>query len=137
MLPDTFPLPTFYTDEERELLRGTSLKYAVDAKLASLNREFEHLRQSTEHIAWCNRCWWDEQTGKLALNDWKYVDAAYRSRMVDLPGHGHSMVPCIDMANHAAEDTVKALYETDADGNAILEMRWGKKLHVNDEVTIS
>ena len=62
-LPPSFPLPTFYTAEEQELLQGTSLAEALDAKLASLEREFEQLRQATEGIAWCQRSWWDEKTG--------------------------------------------------------------------------
>ncbi|KAE8353641.1 SET domain protein [Aspergillus coremiiformis] len=136
-LPSSITLPTFYTVEERELLCGTSLKLAVDAKIASLDKEFEHLRQSTENISWCRKHWWDEDTGRFTLNDWKYVDAMYRSRSVDLPGSGHAMVPCIDMANHASEDSVKALYGEDAEGNAVLQLREGRKLRPDEEVTIS
>lgn len=136
-MPKSIPLPTFYSEEELELLRGTSLRSAVGAKNASLEREFESVRSSTGNLPWCQRYWWDEETGQLTLDDWKYVDAVYRSRMVDLPGHGHSMVPCIDMANHASEDAVKALYEADADGNAVLQLRWGRKLCAGEEVTIS
>ena len=136
-MPSSIPLPTFYTDEELELLRGTSLQSAVDAKIAALEQELSHLQQSTNQISWCQKYWWDEDTGRLTLDDWKYVDAVYRSRMLDLPGHGHSMVPCIDMANHAPEDSVKALYEKDAEGNAVLQLRSGKKLSANEEVTIS
>lgn len=136
-MPQEIPLPTFYSDEELELLRGTSLKSAVDAKNAALEREFEQIRLSSENIPWCQKNWWDEETGRLSLDDWKYVDAVYRSRMVDLPGHGYSMVPCIDMANHASEDAVKALYETDAEGNAVLQLRSGRQLRAGEEVTIS
>ncbi|GAB1193592.1 hypothetical protein APSETT444_002813 [Aspergillus pseudonomiae] len=136
-LPSSITLPTFYTVEERELLQGTSLKLAVDAKIASLENEFELLRQSTESISWCRKHWWDEDTGKFTLDDWKYVDAMYRSRMVDLPSSGHAMVPCIDMANHASEDIVKALYDEDTEGNAVLQLRSGRKLHADEEVTIS
>lgn len=136
-LPSSITLPTFYTVEERELLRGTSLKLAVDAKIVSLENEFELLRQSTENISWCRKHWWDENTGRFTLDDWKYVDAMYRSRMVDLPSSGHAMVPCIDMANHASEDIVKALYEEDTEGNAVLQLRSGRKLHSDEEVTIS
>lgn len=136
-LPPSFPLPTCYSAEERELLRGTSLAAAVESKVNSLEREFENLRQATEHIAWCHECWWEEGTGKLTFEDWKYVDAAYRSRMVDLPGSGHAMVPGIDMANHASGQDVKALYERDRDGNAVLQLRWGRSLKPGEEVTIS
>ncbi|RDH38538.1 hypothetical protein BDQ94DRAFT_165669 [Aspergillus welwitschiae] len=136
-MPSAISLPTFYSEEELELLRGSSLRLAVHAKIASLEKEFEHLRQSTEGLDWCDKYWWDEDTGKLTFNDWKYVDALYRSRMVDLPRHGHAMVPCIDMANHASEGTVKALYDEDADGNAVLQLREGRSLRADEEVTIS
>ncbi|PYI06836.1 SET domain protein [Aspergillus sclerotiicarbonarius CBS 121057] len=136
-MPSAITLPTFYTEEELELLRGTSLRLAVHAKTASLEKEFEHLRQSTEGLSWCGKYWWDEDTGKLTFDDWKYVDALYRSRMVDLPRNGHAMVPCIDMANHASGETVKAFYDEDADGNAVLQLRPARKLRVDDEVTIS
>jgi hypothetical protein len=135
--PSSFPLLTFYSAEELELLRGTSLEDAVEEKAASLEREYEHLRHSTEWISWCQQCWWDEKTGKFSMDDWRYIDAAYRSRMVDLPGSGHSMVPCIDMANHVAGPDVRALYDVDSDGNAILQLRWGQSIQPGDEVTIS
>lgn len=130
-------MPTFYTTEEKELLRGTSLAEALDAKFASLEREFDHLRDATEGIPWCQQTWWDESSSALTLDDWRYVDAAYRSRMLDIPGSGLAMVPCIDMANHASGDGVKALYEADSNGDAILQLRWGKTLQPGDEVTIS
>ncbi|KAJ9351864.1 hypothetical protein C8Q69DRAFT_267476 [Paecilomyces variotii] len=136
-LPASVPLPTFYTEEEHELLYGTSLKAAVDAKISSLEKEFDLLRESTQSIAWCERVWWGVETGKLTLDDWKQVDAMYRSRALDLPGTGHAMVPCIDMANHSSGDATVALYETDSEGNAVLQLRWGKKLRPRDEVTIT
>lgn len=136
-LPPSFPLPIFYTAEEQELLRGTSLADALDAKFASLEREYEQLRHATEGIAWCQESWWGEDTGVLTVDDWKYVDAAYRSRMLDLPGSGLAMVPYVDMANHNSGDQVKALYEADAEGNAVLQLRWGKSIQPREEVTIS
>ncbi|KAF9886308.1 hypothetical protein FE257_011567 [Aspergillus nanangensis] len=97
----------------------------------------QHLREALEAVGDFGRFWWDEHTGKMTFDDWKYVDACYRSRMVDLPGCGHAMVPCIDMANHASEDRVKALYEEDTEENAVLQLRWGQELTAGDEVTIS
>lgn len=134
-LPSFIPLPTSWTMEELELLRGTSLRLAYEAKIISLEKEFDHLRGATEYIPWCRDLWWDDDT--ITIEDWKYLDAVFRSRMVDLPGYGHAMVPCIDMANHAPESTVNALYEEDKDGNAILQLRPGKELSSNKEVTIS
>ncbi|KAL4977340.1 hypothetical protein BDW66DRAFT_165836 [Aspergillus desertorum] len=134
-LPSSVPLPTTWTMEELELLRGTSLRLAYEAKIISLEKEFDHLRKTTEAIEWCRDLWWDE--GTVTFEDWKYLDAVFRSRMVDLPGYGQAMVPCIDMANHASESTVNALYEKDNDGNAILQLRFGKDLRLDEEVTIS
>jgi hypothetical protein len=109
----------------------------VDHKLSALEAEFERLRDATQSIAWCEREWWDEETGKLTLEDWRIVDAMYRSRALDLPGSGHVMVPCVDMANHASGEETVALYETDEERNAVLQLRWGKKLRQGEEVTIT
>ena len=98
-LPGDFPLPTFYSQEERELLQGTSLADAVDQKLTSLEKEFELLRTCTEQIPWCKKFWWDDDSGRLTLDDWKQVDAMFRSRALELPGTGHAMVPCVDASS--------------------------------------
>lgn len=136
-LPLRVPLPTFWNESERILLTGTSLAAALGAKLNSLDREFTLLKEKTSSIDWCQKCWWDADSGTLTFQDWKTVDAMYRSRALDLPNIGHSMVPCIDMANHAAGDSTSALYETDGDGNAILVLRESKGLAANTEVTIT
>ncbi len=54
-----------------------------------------------------------------------------------MPGTGHSMVPCLDMANHASGDNTSVLYETDSHGNAVLILQAGEDLAPNDEVTIT
>ncbi|KAH8698545.1 SET domain protein [Talaromyces proteolyticus] len=136
-LPRKVPLPTLWTEDEKELLYGTSLREAVEYKHAALEAEYERLFTATDSIPWCNREWWDEDTGRLSLDDWKLIDALYRSRALDLPGTGHAMVPCVDMANHASGEETGALYETDRDGNAVLQLRWGKKLREGEEVTIT
>ncbi|EEH33402.1 SET domain-containing protein [Paracoccidioides lutzii Pb01] len=136
-LPEPLPLPTFYTIEERELLHGTSLELALDAKIATLEKEFNDLREATMDIKWCNRYWWHEETGRLTFEDWKLVDALYRSRSLEFPGIGHVMVPCLDMTNHASNDLTNALYEVDGGGNAVLQLRWGRSLGKGDEITIT
>lgn len=136
-LPEMIPLPTFWSEAAQELLAGTSLQAALRAKLKSLAREFDHLRAATEEIPWCQRYWWDEDTGSLTFSSWKLVDAMYRSRALDLPRTGHAMVPCIDMANHASGEDTIALYETDVDGNGILLLREGKSVFEGEEVTIT
>ncbi|KKY21436.1 putative set domain protein [Phaeomoniella chlamydospora] len=140
LLPTTVPLPTFYLFSEREILYGTSLEDALSQKLSSLEQEFETLREATESMDWCRRIWWDpvetnsDASGNvisqgpsmrgndgLRFSDWLHLDSLYRSRALDLPGTGHAMVPCVDMANHASGDETSALYETDKDGNAVLQ----------------
>ena len=135
-LPFDYSLSTFYDDTEIELLVGTSLWDATKQKLASLDREFEEFRSLTDSIAWCQEYWWDEDTGHLTLQDWKIVDAMYRSRALDLPNVGDSMVPIVDMANHAPDDTYNARFEIDSDGNVYLLLRDGKSIQKEEEITI-
>lgn len=136
-LPPWIPIPTFWNDEGRLLLTGTSLEAALESKLKSLDREFTVLRDKTSSIEWCRHFWWDTETATLTFDDWKQVDAIYRSRALDLPGTGHAVVPCIDMANHASGTETKARYDTDSNGRAILALRDGKKTTVNEEITIT
>lgn len=136
-LPLEIPLPTFWSAAERALFVGTTLEAAIEAKSKSLYREFTMIQKATASIDWCKRHWWDADTGQLSIDDWTRVDAIYRSRALDLPGTGHAVVPCADMANHASGDDTTALYDTDRDGNAILVLRNGKSLEKGDEVTIT
>ena len=136
-LPSHIPLPTFWENADMELVKGTSLEVALRSKLNSLSREFDNLRESTQSIKWCQQYWWDQDTGCLSLDDWKQVDAMYRSRALNLPGTGHAMVPCIDMANHASGKGTVARYDTDADGGGILVLRNGKSSTAGEEVTIT
>ena len=119
------------------MLEGTTMGPALEAKLNSLDREFTLLRENTNGINWCQRYWWKAETGMLSFEDWKLVDAMYRSRAMDLPGTGFATVPSIDMANHAAGEATNALYETDSEGSAILVLRDRKELKAGDEITIT
>ena len=132
LLPQTFSLPTFWLEEERLMLKGTTLSAALDAKLKSLESEFETLCDALVTLSWG-----EALLQVLTREDWKMVDAMYRSRALDLPGTGHAMVPFIDMANHASGNETVALYETDKSGNAILALRDGKKLKKGHEITIT
>lgn len=136
-LPSSISIPTCWNSHERSVLVGTSLEAALEAKLNSLDREFSSLRDATTTISWCWQTWWDTESGSLSFDDWKLVDAFYRSRALDLPGTGHAMVPCIDFANHASGEAAVAFYGTDTDGNAVLVLRDGKTLKTGDEVTIT
>ncbi|KAI9670021.1 MAG: hypothetical protein M1831_007057 [Alyxoria varia] len=130
-------LPTFWTDAEKDLLRGTSLAPATDAKLKRLHREFAQLRLATNQIEWCQKCWWHDADGLLVFDDWKQVDAMYRSRALEFPKIGDAMVPMVDMANHCSGEGTAALYEDDEDGNAVLLLRDRVTLRDGEEVTIS
>ncbi|GME26292.1 Set domain-containing protein [Neofusicoccum parvum] len=128
-----FGRPSLFAVSRDHRLTGS----AVEAKIKSLNKEFEQLRTATEQIKWCAEEWWDEEDGHLSFDDWLQVDAMYRSRALEFPGIGDSMVPCIDMANHASGDATVALYEADSDGNAALLLRDGKEVKKDDEITIT
>ena len=131
------PLPTFWTDDELALLEGTTLKPATDAKLNSLYREYEDLRRATSKVVWCQETWWDEIDGLLGLDDWKVVDAVFRSRALEFPAIGDAMVPYLDFANHASGDDTIASYQADANGNALLFCRPDRLTTEGTEVTIT
>lgn len=73
----------------------------------------------------------------IDFDDWLQVDTMYRSRALEMPGIGHCMVPCVDLANHASGDATVASYEKDPNGNAVLLLRDGKKVSESGEVTIT
>ncbi|KAE9375663.1 SET domain-containing protein [Stipitochalara longipes BDJ] len=134
MLPDLVPVPTIWSEEERILLLGTSLEVAVNAKLATLLREFEVLREQTATIPWCKKSWWDDEA--LEFGDWVLVDAWYRSRSLELPNNiGECMVPVLDMVNHSSQPN--AYYEHIPSSGVSLLMRPDKMLEIGSEITIS
>ena len=136
-LPKDIPLPTFWTDEERSLLIGTSLADALDQKLKSLKKEYQSLTEATESIAWCQKHWWNNDEGVVNFGDWKLADAMYRSRAMELPrGVGDSMVAVVDMANHAPDNRHNARFEVDDDGNALLVVRGERSIKAGEEITI-
>ncbi|RCI13305.1 hypothetical protein L249_1030 [Ophiocordyceps polyrhachis-furcata BCC 54312] len=108
LLPRSVPVPTMWSKSERQLLSGTSLEPAVDAKLAALTREFDRLRDETETMPFWNALLW-EGRGSASLDDWILCDAWFRSRCLELPDLGVAMVPGLDMVNHSSRPT--AYYE--------------------------
>lgn len=111
----------------------TLLQPALHAKVMALAREFDDVREkSTEMECW-NGVFWGAQLVQLA--DWHRVDAWYRSRVLELPLSGPSLVPCIDMANHSTD--ANAYYEQTSDGSVVLLLRPGASLADGVEVTIS
>ena len=73
----------------------------------------------------------------MTFDDWKEIDASFRSRVLDFPGLGEVMVPCIDMANHSAGNVATAYYDVGSDGSAKLSIRKNKCVEADDEVTIT
>ena len=57
-LPETVLVPTLWTEEERLLLRGTSLEAAVNAKISALDVEFGLIMDKSSGIAGWNELLW-------------------------------------------------------------------------------
>ncbi|KAH9826177.1 SET domain-containing protein 8-like [Teratosphaeria destructans] len=125
-------LPTFWTEAELSLLVGTTLAPAVISKLRSLQREYDTLYDDLLTTRWYRLV-----SKHFTFDDWKQVDAMYRSRALDFPDIGHCMVPMVDLANHSAGEPTIAVYEKDSQGDAVLQLREGKSLKKGDEVTIT
>ena len=105
----------------------------MTSKLLALTHEFDTMREKSSTI----ECWdvllWD--SGAAHLTDWYLVDAWYRSRVLELPRSGESMVPCVDMVNHSNE--ANAYYDENAKQEAVLLLRPGCVVSAGDEITIS
>lgn len=149
-LPETVLVPTLWNEDERLLLRGTSLEPAIDAKLSALDAEFGLVRQKSCDLPCWNELLWQQDDDQLAegaesdalsspkpsFTDWIRLDALYRSRCLELPRSGEAMVPCIDMINHSSVSP-SAYYEENAQDEVVLLLRPGVSLPAGAEVTIS
>ncbi|KJK83085.1 hypothetical protein H634G_01213 [Metarhizium anisopliae BRIP 53293] len=133
LLPRPIPVPTMWAEPERLLLNGTSLEAALEAKLLSLGKEFDTLREVSEDFPFWNEFLWSGE--EVSLEDWVLVDAWYRSRCLELPRSGTAMVPGLDMVNHSSKAT--AYYEEDDHDNVVLLIRPGCPVRSGEEVTIS
>jgi len=132
-LPRDVLVPTLWNEDERLLLRGTSLDVAINAKMTALTAEFDAVQSTSSVIPCWNELLWENKT--VSFRDWVRLDALYRSRCLELPRSGESMVPCIDMINHSAEPT--AYYDENAKDDVVLLVRPGVDLEKGEEVTIS
>lgn len=133
-LPETVLVPTLWTEDERVLLQGTSLEAAVNAKISALDAEFELVREkSSDIIAWNDLLWIENVS--VSFTDWIRLDALYRSRCLELPRSGESMVPCIDMINHSAAPS--AYYDENTKDEVVLLPRPGVGISKDDEITIT
>ncbi|KAK3988316.1 hypothetical protein QBC44DRAFT_103848 [Cladorrhinum sp. PSN332] len=132
-LPEVVLVPTEWTEDERLLLRGTSLESAVNAKISALDTEFEIVREASSDIPSWHELLWEHRT--VSFQDWIRLDALYRSRCLELPRSGESMVPCIDMINHSAAPS--AYYDENSNDQVLLLLRPGTSISEGEEVTIS
>ncbi|KAL7936911.1 hypothetical protein V8C35DRAFT_294176 [Trichoderma chlorosporum] len=130
-LPRYIPIPTMWTNEERELLKGTSLEVALSAKLSALSNEYDEICEKASNLPFWNDLFFE--TAKV--EDWVLADAWYRSRCLELPQAGHAMVPGLDMANHS--QTQSAYYDESPDGDVVLLPSPGSKVSSGGEITIS
>ena len=132
-LPEDVLVPTQWSTEERKLLDGTSLRRAVTAKLSSLTAELDYVFDKS-----CNMPFWYSvlwETEPRRVQDWIMLDAWYRSRCLELPRSGVSMVPYLDLVNHSKHAT--AYYDEDAMDEVVLKLRPGVSVAKGEEITIS
>lgn len=136
-LPKTVLVPTLWTEDERLLLRGTSLESAVNAKMTALTAEFDAVREAASSLPTWNDVLWPFENGNspASLRNWILLDALYRSRVLELPKSGESMVPCIDMINHST--CASAYYDENTKDEVILLPRPDRTISSGKEVTIS
>jgi len=132
-LPRVVLVPSMWTEDERLLLRGTSLETAVNAKMLATVGEFDHVQSTSSEIPCWDELLWQGEA--VSLRDWIRLDALYRSRCLELPRSGESMVPCIDMINHARDAT--AYYDENSRREVTLLLRPGVTFSEGQEVTIS
>ncbi|KAF3013997.1 hypothetical protein E8E14_008977 [Neopestalotiopsis sp. 37M] len=121
VLPSSIPVPTMWAIDQLVYLLGTSLEDAVPAKLQALEREFDHVLTETEKFPFWREFLHDKET--IKTEDWVYLDALYRSRSLELPKSGESMVPILDMVNHSAN--ANAYFDETEDGEVKLLVRRG------------
>ncbi|KAK1654501.1 SET domain-containing protein [Colletotrichum phormii] len=132
-LPPQVPVTTLWTEQEREMLNGTSLESATAAKIVALTDEFDEVREISSTLPFWNELFWESD--KVSLIDWVRVDAWFRSRCLELPKSGEAMVPVLDLANHSSN--ANAYYEENGKDEVVLLLRPGCRVSSGDEMTIS
>ncbi|KAI1632995.1 hypothetical protein F4809DRAFT_644891 [Biscogniauxia mediterranea] len=132
ILPTQVPVPTMWTESELSHLAGTSLEPAVAAKFSVLTKEFDDIRAKSEDIPYWNQILSVDEM--ITDRDWVLLDALYRSRSLDLPKSGESMVPCLDLVNHSSN--ANAYFEENSRDEVTLLLRNGSKVSHGEEITI-
>ncbi|KAI0024234.1 hypothetical protein F4780DRAFT_768886 [Xylariomycetidae sp. FL0641] len=133
VLPTDIPVPTTWTEAELSYLRGTSLEAAVSAKLTALTKEFDDLKVRVAELPFWNELLCIDEA--VTIRDWVWLDALYRSRSLELPRSGESMVPCLDMANHSGGAT--AYYDETTTNEITLLLHENCKVAQGSEITIN
>ncbi|KAI1467952.1 SET domain-containing protein [Daldinia caldariorum] len=131
LLPSYVPAFSSFTKVAHSYLRGTSLESAVAAKMRALTREFEDIQKRLSSMPF----WGPIVEDALEFQDWCHVDALFRSRSLELPNSGTSMVPCIDLVNHSSR--ANAFYEQTSEGDMVLYLFKGCVLPAGSEITIN
>ncbi|GAO14968.1 hypothetical protein UVI_02028040 [Ustilaginoidea virens] len=117
----------------KQLLEVAGGLTALKAKFIRLADEFGQLREKSMGLAFWNALFWKDET--VSLEDWILADAWYRSRCLELPRSGTSMVPGLDMVNHSGLPA--AYYDENTKDEVLLAVRPGTSLAAGEEVTIS
>ncbi|RYP90706.1 hypothetical protein DL770_003171 [Monosporascus sp. CRB-9-2] len=71
----------------------------------------------------------------VTVRDWVWLDALYRSRSLELPRSGESLVPCLDLVNHSHQHT--AYFEENDNDQVLLLIRDGSHIPPGTEITIN
>ena len=101
--------------------------------MSALTREFDAIRAKTESIPlWYEILSVDEN---VTVRDWVWLDALFRSRSLELPRSGESLVPCLDLVNHSHQHT--AYFEENDDHGVALLLRDGASIPPRVEITIN
>lgn len=100
--------------------------------MTELTHEFDHFREISAELSSWTTVW---KNNALSLRDWILADAWYRSRCLDLPRSGTSLVPVLDMANHSPNPMAR--YDESADHEATLVLGHDASIAPGDEVTIT
>ena len=106
--------------------------------MTALTAEFDAVREAASSLPSWNDVLWpynEDGNSPASLRSWILLDALYRSRVLELPKSGESMVPCIDMINHSRNAT--AYYDENTKDEVILLPRADSKILPGEEVTIS
>lgn len=103
-------------------------KTAVPAKVSALIKEFNDIRAKCEELPFWRDYMYEEEI--ITVADWGYLDALYRSRSLELPKSGESMVPVLDMVNHSP--SANAYFDETSEGEVRLLIRKGHSIKSPD-----